>query len=41
MIRKEILKNQKKIEDLELIERDFDFDELDAVFKVNKIIALI
>jgi predicted AAA+ superfamily ATPase len=41
MITKEILKNQKKITELELIERDFDFDELQSIFKLNKIFALI
>ena len=41
MFKKEILENQKKILDLDLIERDFNISEINDVFKLNKIIALI
>ncbi len=41
MFKKEILENQKKILNVDLIERNFDIKELTDVFKLNKIIALI
>jgi len=41
MLRKEILENQKKILNVDLIKRDFDINELNDIFKLNKIIALI
>jgi hypothetical protein len=41
MFKKEILENQKKILNLDLIKRDFDINEIISVLKLNKIIALI
>ena len=41
MFKKEILQNQKKILDLQLIKRNFKIDEIIDVLQLNKIIALI
>lgn len=41
MLKKEILENQKKILNVNLINRDFDINEIIDIFKLNKIIALI
>ena len=41
MFKKEILENQNKILNVNLINRSFDIDEIIDVLKLNKIIALI
>lgn len=41
MLKKEILENQRKIVDLNLIKRNFNLGEIEDVFMLNKIFALI
>ncbi len=41
MLQKEILQNQKKILELDLIKRNFDIQETQEIFGINKIFALI
>ena len=41
MFKKEILENQKKIHELSLIKRDFDIEEIESVFHLNKVISFI
>jgi hypothetical protein len=41
MYKKEILENQRKILNLNLIKRDLNFNEILSILDLNKIIALI
>jgi predicted AAA+ superfamily ATPase len=41
MIKKEILINQRKLQSLDFIQRTFDLQEIESIFKLNKICALI
>ncbi len=41
MFKKEILENQKKIKELSLVKRNFNLDEIESVFNLNKIISFI
>lgn len=41
MFKKEILENQKKIKELFLVKRNFNLDEIESVFNLNKIISFI
>lgn len=41
MFKKEILENQRKIFNLDLVERNLNFEEISSVLKLNKIISLI
>ena len=41
MFKKEILENQRKIAELNLIKRNIDIDEIESVFQLHKIISFI
>jgi len=41
MFKKEILENQRRIKELNLIKRNFDLAEIESIFKLNKIISFI